>query len=91
MSQTAVTPWKNGYYRYKSTSLWVVKVYNRLGKEGSELFLAISKGLLGDFYGLLRYPKTRRTFYPRVPFKSSDPLFSPNYFIVNTEHELTIH
>ena len=26
MSQTAVAPWKNGYYRYKSTTLWIIKV-----------------------------------------------------------------
>ena len=31
MSQTALTPWKNGYYRYKSTALWVVKVCKQEG------------------------------------------------------------
>ena len=31
MSQTVVTPWKNGYYRYKSTTLWVVKVCKQEG------------------------------------------------------------
>ena len=31
MSQTAVTPWKNGYYRYKSTTLWIIKVCKQKG------------------------------------------------------------
>ena len=54
---------KEYFKRKNGFAISVASSHIRLGKLGSEAFLAKSQGLLGDLYGLLRYPRTQ----PKMP------------------------